>query len=150
MTLLSLWAPLLCTAAAPTWIRVLRVEIKKGRAQPGCCRKPHKGSPKKKQKKKTRGLVPSLDGGICTVKDIHASKTAPGCVHLCMCSVFAKEEGLSTFNYLTAKTLHVHSRASRHTDPDTLLRGSSCKKADQRGSLTKPANQLPKLYFFSS
>ena len=53
-------------------------------------------------------------------------KSAPGCVHLCMCSVFAKGEGgFSAFNYSSAKTLHVHSRASQPTDTDTLLRGSS-------------------------
>lgn len=37
-----------------------------------------------------------------------------------------KGRGSRPLNYSTsAKTLHVHSRASQPTDPDTLLRGSS-------------------------
>lgn len=126
-----MWAPLLCTAVAPTWIRVLRGVGDQKKAQPGCCRKPHKGS--KSVKNTDACWVWSLDGGILCLHGwrcvcIRASKSAPGCVHLCMCSVFDKGEGLSAFNYSTVKTLHVHSRASHPTYPDTLLRGSSWRK----------------------
>lgn len=103
----------------------------KKKAQPGCCRKPHKGS--QSVENTDACWVWSLDAGILCLHEwrctcIRASKSAPGCVHPCMCSVFDKGEGLSSFNYSTVKTLHVHSRASHPTYPDTLLRGSSWRK----------------------
>lgn len=55
-----------------------------------------------------------------------ADKLHLGCVHLCVCSVFAKEEGSSSFNYATVKTLRAHCEPI--ADPDALLRGSSSKE----------------------
>lgn len=72
----------------------------KEKAQPGCCRKPHiKGHRILKTLVHVQFAVKSrrwdlpLHEWRCTC--IHASKSAPGCVHLCMCSVFAKGEGFN-------------------------------------------------------
>lgn len=106
---MTLWvsrAPLLCTAAALTWIQVVRgVEIGE-KAQPGCCQQPRQrvapSTPVRVRFcSKSRRWHLCLHEGrrLCTP----ASKNAPGCVHLCICSVFTKGEGLSAFNYSTVK-----------------------------------------------
>lgn len=138
-------------------------------AQPGCCQKPRNRVTESHLKHwcicvcgmcvcvhvrlclKSRQWHIRLHEWRCVC--IHASKSAPGCVHLCMCSVFAKGEGFSAFNYSSAKTLHVHSRASQPTDPDTLLRGSSWRKQTREEAwythfMGSSTNQLFKYYFF--
>lgn len=136
---LSLRAPSLCTVAALTWIRALwGVEIK---SEPSLGAA--KGHKKKKEKKGSQNLtlntgvcmlgsVWSPDSGICAWMGGGVYAYMPAKVHLGVytfaCVVFAKGEGFSAFNYSSAKTLHVHSRASQPTDPDTLLRGSSWRK----------------------
>lgn len=89
----------------------------KARTQSGCCQKP------RKQVTLNSGVCVwvwernctlSLDGAtslLCAY--IHASRSAPGCVYLCKRCV-CQEGGASwLFNYSSAKTLHVHSRASQ-------------------------------------
>lgn len=111
----------------------------KERAQPGCCQKPqkvHRISPLKYWCVHVRLCLKSRRWHLhllewrCTC--MHASKSAPGCVHLCMWNVFAKGEGFSAFNYSSANTLHVHFRGSQPTDPDTLLRSSSWRKPERK------------------
>lgn len=101
------------------------------------------------------GCVWSLDSGICG--GVYAYM--PAKVHLGVytfaCVVFAKGEGFSAFNYSSAKTLHVHSRASQPTDLDTLLRGSSWRKQTREEAwythfMGSSTNQLFKYYFLAA
>lgn len=139
MTLLSLRAPLLCTAVALTWIKVHRgAEIK---------RKPRLGAAKSHTKGHRITPLTLVDAKLCCrsrrwhlhlhegrCSCVRANKSAPGCVHLCMSVVFIKGEGLSTFNYSTVQTLYVHSRVSHPTHTDTLLRGSYSRKETKGGA----------------
>lgn len=161
---MTLWVcepPSLCTAVALTWIWALwGVEIK--RAQPGCCQKPRKRVTESHLKYccvHVRLCLKSRRWHLCLHEwrcmRIHASKSPPGCVHLCMWSVFAKWEGFSAFNYSSAKTLHVHSRASQPTDPDTLLRRCSWRKQTREEAwyihfMGSSTNQLFKYFFLAA
>lgn len=132
---LSLRAPSLCTAVALTWIRALwGVEIK---------REPCLGAAKSHQKGSqnltfkycclhVRLCMKSRRWHLCVHEwrsmRIQARKKHLG-VYTFACEVcLPRGEGLSSFNYSAAKTLHVPSRASQPTEPDTLLRGWSRRK----------------------
>lgn len=88
-------------------------------------------------------FVPSLDSGICVclwggVCVRLPAKNAPGCVHLCICSVFTKGEGLSAFNYSTVKDLTCPFQSLSLHRPWYIIERLFLKKADQRGRLIPP------------
>lgn len=113
------------------WKKRKKKRIKPG---PGAAKSRVKGS---SRKTRVGGGVwfPRLDRRHLHKWRHTAAELHLGCVHLCVCSVFAKEEGPWTFNHATVKTLRVHCEP--FADPDTLLRSSS-----SRGSWSEPTDQL--------
>lgn len=138
---MTLWvsrAPLLCTAAALTWIQVLREVERREKAQPGCCQQPWKRAAPSTvrvcSKSRQWHLCLPVGRRLC----VPASKNAPGCVHLCICSVFTKGEGLSAFNYSTVKDLTCPFQSLSLHRPWYIIERLFLKKADQRGRLIPP------------
>lgn len=134
------------------------------RARPGCCQEPQKKGVTESHLKywcvhvrlclKSRRWHLRLHEWRCAC--IHAGKKVHLGVFTFACVVcLPRGRGFSSFNYSSAKTLHVHSRASQPTDTDTLLRGSSWRKQTREEAwythfMGNSANQLFKYYFFSS